>query len=122
MASGLAAISCNMAGLLRGYLGIQCRVVPIPSGLARQFGLSQSYGVEILGVETGSPADEAGLDDGDILVTLGEHPTTSVDDCPQVVNQPSGRHPRRRWFFCEKDDEWKGSLSRRLPDAAGKSA
>src|SRR3954451_24016926 len=50
--------------VVRGYLGLHGRVVPIPREAAREFGLEQKTGVEIQAVEDVSPAAEAGLDEG----------------------------------------------------------
>src|SRR5205823_4311863 len=45
--------------VVRGYLGLHGRDVPLPRARARQFGLDQASAVEILAVETGGPADAA---------------------------------------------------------------
>jgi putative serine protease PepD len=37
-------------------------------------------GVRLSGVRSGSPADSAGMREGDILVGLGEHPITNLQD------------------------------------------
>ena len=65
--------------VVRGYLGLHGRDVPLPRARAREYGLDQSTAVEILAVETGGPADAAGLDEGDLLVTLGDAPVTAID-------------------------------------------
>ena len=42
--------------------------VPLPPPAARQFNLGdQKHGIEVIGVETGGPADAAGIDEGDII-------------------------------------------------------
>jgi S1-C subfamily serine protease len=64
----------------RGYLGLHGRAVPLPREAARRHGLTQSGGVEVVAVEEGGPADQAGLQEDDILVSLGELPATSIDD------------------------------------------
>ncbi|MFO0929062.1 MAG: trypsin-like peptidase domain-containing protein [Gemmataceae bacterium] len=66
--------------VMRGYLGIHVRVVPIARPLARRFELTQTSGVGIVGLEAGGPAAEAGLEEDDVIVALGDHPATSVDD------------------------------------------
>lgn len=73
--------------VVRGYLGLHGRVVPVPRHLARQFGLNQLHGVEILDVVKDGPADEAGLQPEDILVSLAEQPTPSVDDLHKLLMQ-----------------------------------
>ena len=48
--------------------------------MARRFGLEQESGVEVVAVEEGGPADQAGIQEEDVLVALGYQPATSVDD------------------------------------------
>src|SRR5205823_3324715 len=72
----------------RGFLGVQCRVVPLPPPAVRQFNLGdQKHGVEVIGVEPGGPADDAGMTEGDILVSLGDRPATSVDDLHKLLTE-----------------------------------
>ena len=73
--------------VVRGYLGIHGRSIPIPRALARRFELTQTSGVEILSVETGGPADQAGISDEDIIVSLADQPTGSVDDLHKLLMQ-----------------------------------
>jgi S1-C subfamily serine protease len=73
--------------VVRGYLGIHGRSVPLPRALARGFELAQPSGVEILSVETGGPADQAGINDQDILISLAEQATGSVDDLHKLLMQ-----------------------------------
>jgi S1-C subfamily serine protease len=73
--------------VVRGYLGLHGRAAPIPRALARQLGLTQSSGVEVLAVESDGPADQAGIQDEDLVVALGDQPTTSVDDMHKLLMQ-----------------------------------
>src|SRR5205814_2547394 len=73
--------------VVRGYLGLHGRNVPIPRGLARRFDFQQASGVEVVAVETDSPADQAGILEGDVIVSLGEQPTTSIDDLHKLLTQ-----------------------------------
>jgi serine protease Do len=54
----------------RGFLGIT--ITEITPALAQQFGLTVDHGVGIRSVEPGSPADAAGLEQGDIIVRVGD--------------------------------------------------
>lgn len=73
--------------VLRGYLGIHGRQVTIPRDTVRRLELRHKTGVLVLAVESGSPADQAGLLEHDILVSLGEQPTSSIDDIHKLLTQ-----------------------------------
>jgi S1-C subfamily serine protease len=73
--------------VVHGYLGIHGRGVPIPRALARRYELLQEQGVEILSVEPDGPADQAGVLEEDIVVSLAEKPTASVDDLHKLLMQ-----------------------------------
>jgi S1-C subfamily serine protease len=73
--------------VVRGYLGLHGRVVPIPRALARQYELIQETGIEVVAVEENGPAEEAGLGEGDIIVGLGDHPAATVDDLHKHLMQ-----------------------------------
>jgi S1-C subfamily serine protease len=64
----------------RGYLGLHGRAVPIPRHLAREHGLGQAAGVEVVALEEDGPAAQAGLEEEDVIVALGDVPATSIDD------------------------------------------
>jgi S1-C subfamily serine protease len=75
--------------VVRGYLGLHGRNVPVAKALARQFQLEHAAGVEVLSIESGAPADQAGLVEGDIIVALGEKPVASIDDLHKLLTQVS---------------------------------
>ncbi len=60
----------------RGYLGIGTQQVPFPAALAQKAGITQQTALLIVTVEPGSPAEQAGLLIGDLLVALNGQPTT----------------------------------------------
>ena len=47
--------------------------------LARQFGLSEESGLVVVQVEDNSPAAEAGIRQGDIIMEIDQEPVESVD-------------------------------------------
>jgi S1-C subfamily serine protease len=71
--------------VVRGYLGLHGRAVPIPQALARTYGLTQQTGVEVMAVEENAPADQAGLLEEDVIVALGDEPATNVDDLHKLL-------------------------------------
>jgi len=73
--------------VVRGYLGLHGRGVPISPELARRYELIQTTGVEVLAVEQGGPADQAGILEEDIIVALGEQATSNIDDLHKLLTQ-----------------------------------
>ena len=61
----------------RGYIGVSTQPVKLSEALAGQLG--QASGLMVIGTEAGGPADQAGLLQGDVLVTLAAQPVTDVD-------------------------------------------
>ncbi|HEV8573982.1 MAG TPA: trypsin-like peptidase domain-containing protein [Dehalococcoidia bacterium] len=53
----------------RGFLGVT--IQEITPSLAQQFGLAVDHGVGLRSVQANGPADDAGLEQGDIIVSLG---------------------------------------------------
>lgn len=75
----------------RGYLGMHGRSVPLARDLARRLGLAQERAVEVVGVEEGGPADQAGIAAEDLILALADEPATSVDDLhKQLLRLPVG--------------------------------
>jgi serine protease Do len=67
--------------VVRGYLGI--RIQELTKELAQSFGLETTQGVLIAEVSQGSPAAEAGLQSGDIIVSVNGE---SMSDVSQLRN------------------------------------
>ena len=59
-----------------GYLGVD--ITTLTAALREQYGLTPTSGVVILNVVSGSPADNAGLVQGDVIVALDGTPVTSA--------------------------------------------
>ncbi len=81
--------------VVRGYLGFCVRTVSLPPQRARCFGLNQATAVQVQAIEPDSPADQAGILEGDLVVALGEQPVASIEDLHQLltslpVDVPSG--------------------------------
>ncbi len=73
--------------LKRAYLGIISDTVAIPSETARQADLTQDTGVMIFQVEQGTPAREAGLRMGDVIVAFNGKPVTRFYDLPRLLTE-----------------------------------
>jgi S1-C subfamily serine protease len=75
----------------RGYIGVAGQNVPLHRRLARASGLEAASGVLVLSVESQSPAQRAGLRDGDIIVYYGNRPVTTIDDLHRfLTEEPMG--------------------------------
>jgi S1-C subfamily serine protease len=72
--------------VVRGYLGVHGRNVPLATHLTRQFNLLQTSAVEIITVEDNTPADQAGIQEGDLIVSLGDQPVRSIDDLHKLLS------------------------------------
>jgi S1-C subfamily serine protease len=86
----------------RGYLGLHGRNVPIPRSISRQHELPNTSGVQVAAIETGAPADQAGLVEGDIIVRLGEQPVSSIDDLHKLLTSLPVGVPAALWFLREQ--------------------
>jgi S1-C subfamily serine protease len=69
----------------RAYLGLTGRTRPLDRRLARLVGLAQDTAVEIVAVESGSPAGQAGLREGDLIVGLDDGPVARIDDLHRAL-------------------------------------
>jgi S1-C subfamily serine protease len=64
----------------KGYLGVGLQPVLIPASLREKAELTQESGLIVLSVEPDSPAEQAGLQLGDILLALGDTPLADVEE------------------------------------------
>jgi S1-C subfamily serine protease len=73
--------------VVRGYLGMHGRDVPIARAVARLLGLNQETGVEVMTLEKDGPAAQSGLSEGDLISALGEQPITGLDDLQKRLSE-----------------------------------
>lgn len=71
----------------RGYLGISGQKVPLPVRVVRYFRLENDSAVQVLGVAPNSPAQVAGLKEGDIILSLGQKPVGRVEDIHRLLTK-----------------------------------
>jgi S1-C subfamily serine protease len=71
----------------RGYLGIGGGHRPLDRRLVRFLGLAASQAVEVHSVEPGSPAQEAGLRMGDLIVAIHSQTVRTVDDLHRFLSE-----------------------------------
>jgi S1-C subfamily serine protease len=73
--------------VVRGYLGLHGHAVPLARSLAKLHLLTQEAAVEVVAVESGGPADQAGIEADDLIISLGDELVTSVDDLHRLLTQ-----------------------------------
>lgn len=64
----------------RSFLGVGGQNVAIPRPFARQLNLATASGVLVLSIEKDSPAQRAGLMEGDVIIAIDAQSIKSVDD------------------------------------------
>jgi S1-C subfamily serine protease len=87
--------------VIRGYLGLHVRQVPLAPELREKFGLEQKTGVEILMLEEDGPAQTGGLWIEDIMVGFASCPVTNVDDLQRLLTAVPVGIPARVEVFRE---------------------
>jgi serine protease Do len=71
----------------RGYLGTEIK--PVDADTARQFNLKVREGALVKSVLPGSPAEKAGLEPGDLILKLNDHPINDPTALQATVEQLS---------------------------------
>jgi S1-C subfamily serine protease len=71
--------------ITRAFIGVAGQNVPIHTRLVRFYKLPEKTAILVVGVEPGSPAAAAGVQDGDLIVALGEHPVANVDQLHRLL-------------------------------------
>jgi S1-C subfamily serine protease len=69
----------------RSYIGVGGQNVPLSRRLTRFHGLSVESGVLVISIENDSPAQKAGLVEGDVIVGMNSQPIASIDDLHKVL-------------------------------------
>lgn len=69
----------------RGYIGVMGQNVPLPRRVVRFHQLPAESGILVVSVEKNSPAEQAGLLEGDVLVGYGDRTVESVDDLHRLL-------------------------------------
>jgi S1-C subfamily serine protease len=89
-------------GLIRrSYIGVSAQTAPIHRRVVRFYDLPKETGALVLSVEANSPAERAGLREGDIIVALEAQPVAGVDDLQRLLSEvragASSRLRALRW-------------------------
>ncbi len=77
----------------RSYIGVSGQDVPIPRRIVQFYKLDASSGVGVAALEPGSPADQAGLQPGDIILAMDRQRVAGIDDLHRLLTEERiGQH------------------------------
>ena len=71
----------------RSYIGLAGQNVPLPRRIVRYYNLAVESGILVVSFEANSPARNAGLREGDIIVGFDDHPTAGIDDLHKLLSE-----------------------------------
>ena len=71
----------------RAYIGVEAQTVPLHRRIVRFYELPKETGVMVVGVENSSPAQRAGLREGDVIIDFNGQPTAGVDDLHRLLTE-----------------------------------
>lgn len=71
----------------RSYIGLAGQNVPLPRRIVRYYNLAVESGILVVSFEGNSPARNAGLREGDIIVGFDDHPTAGIDDLHKLLSE-----------------------------------
>lgn len=70
----------------RARLGIAGDQIQLPQRLKVHAGLTQNAAVRVVEVQSGGPAETAGLEPGDLILALDGSPVTGIDDIARLLD------------------------------------
>jgi S1-C subfamily serine protease len=71
----------------RSRIGVGGQSVPLPRRIARAYQLRVESGVLVISIEPDSPAERAGLREGDAIVGYGDQPIAGIDDLHRLLTE-----------------------------------
>jgi len=69
----------------RAYIGVEAQTVPLHRRIVRFYDLAKETGVMVVGVANDSPAQNGGLQDGDVIIAFAGQPVAGVDDLHRLL-------------------------------------
>jgi serine protease Do len=83
MAKGIVTQLKTSGEVTRGWLGVT--IQDLKGDLAEYYGVKSKSGVLVAGVVPGDPADQAGIQQNDIIIKINERPVTSSRDLTNLA-------------------------------------
>jgi S1-C subfamily serine protease len=71
----------------RSYIGLAGQNVPLPRRIVRYYNLAVESGILIVSFEENSPALKGGVQEGDIIIGLDDHPIAGIDDLHKLLTE-----------------------------------
>ena len=71
----------------RSYIGIAGQNVPVHKRIIRFYNLTMEKGILITSIERNSPAQKAGLSEGDIIIGFNNQPISGIDDLHKLLTE-----------------------------------
>jgi S1-C subfamily serine protease len=69
----------------RSYVGVAGQNVPLPRRVVHHYNLPVETGLLVVSIEPGSPAERAGLQDGDVIVSFAGRDVAGIDDLHRLL-------------------------------------
>ena len=71
----------------RAYIGVEAQNAPLHRRIVRFYDLPKETGVIVLAATDGSPAQKAGLREGDVIIAFVGQPVAGVDDLHRLLTE-----------------------------------
>jgi len=71
----------------RSYIGLAGQNVPLPRRIVRFYNLPVTTGILVVSFEGTSPARNAGVREGDIIIGFDDHPIAGIDDLHKLLSE-----------------------------------
>lgn len=71
----------------RSYIGVGGQNITLPRRLVRLYNLPVDRGVVVVSVEPNSPAQYAGVSEGDVIIGYGDQAVASIDDLQRLMTE-----------------------------------
>jgi S1-C subfamily serine protease len=71
----------------RSYIGVGGQNITLPRRFVRFHNLPLDRGVVVVSVEQNSPAQRAGVHEGDVIISYSDHAIASIDDLQRLMTE-----------------------------------